>query len=154
MKTTEPRPIHLKDYVPSDYLIDEIYLDIVLDPTATRVTSRLRIRPNPDRKTGRKTPPLRLDGEEIELQKAHLSGKKLADKAYRVTKSDFTLRAPPQRPFTLELTTLCNPDANKALSGLYLSNGIYCTPVRGRGISTYNLHARSPGHIVRVHHPY
>ena len=141
MKTTEPRPIHLKDYAPSDYLIDEIYLDIVLDPTATRVTSRLRIRPNPARKPGRKAPPLRLDGEEIELQKVLLSGKKLAGSAYRVTKSDFTLRAPPQRPFTLELTTLCNPDANKTLSGLYLSNGIYCTQCEAEGFRriTYML---------------
>ena len=39
----------------------------------------------------------------------------------------------PSRDFMLEITTYCNPDANKALTGLYLSKGIYCTQCEAQG---------------------
>ena len=46
MKTDTPRPIHLKDYQPSDYLIDSVDLNVRLDPEETRITSKLKMRPN------------------------------------------------------------------------------------------------------------
>ena len=41
------QPVRLADYRPPDYLIDAVDLDISLDPHATRVVSRLSLRPNP-----------------------------------------------------------------------------------------------------------
>ena len=35
--------------------------------------------------------------------------------------------------FELTITTECNPDANTALSGLYRSNGVYCTQCEAEG---------------------
>ena len=46
MRTEEPRPIRLIDYRPPDWLIETVELDISLDPTATTVRSKLRLRPN------------------------------------------------------------------------------------------------------------
>ena len=40
-------PKLLKDYAPPDYLVDEVDLDIALDPRATQVRSKLRLRANP-----------------------------------------------------------------------------------------------------------
>src|SRR5262245_60875987 len=47
MKNETPRPIRLKDYKPPNFLIDTVALDVLLDPTHTRVKSRLKMRPNP-----------------------------------------------------------------------------------------------------------
>ena len=40
-------PKLLKDYAPPDYLIEEVELDVALEPKATRVKSKLRLRANP-----------------------------------------------------------------------------------------------------------
>ena len=48
MHTVTPRPILLEDYKPPNYLIDTVSLDVALDPTRTRVRSRLQMRANPD----------------------------------------------------------------------------------------------------------
>ena len=39
----------------------------------------------------------------------------------------------PAAGFTLEIVLTMNPEANTALSGLYLSNGIYCTQCEAEG---------------------
>ena len=54
MKTDTPRPILLKDYRPSNYLIDTVNLDVALHPTRTRVRSRLKVRANPVRGKARR----------------------------------------------------------------------------------------------------
>ena len=65
MKLETARPVQLKDYRPPAYLIDRVNLDVSLEPTRTRIRSKLAIRPNP-KATGRREQ-LRLDGEQLEL---------------------------------------------------------------------------------------
>ncbi len=139
MKTDTPRPIYLKDHQPSDYLIDTVALDVQLYPTKTRVKSRLKIRPNPDSR--KKNAPLRLDGENLELEGVKLANRKLGPKDYSLSKRYLTIQKVPNRPFTIEITTTCNPKANNALSGLYLSRGIYSTQCEAQGFRriTYYL---------------
>ena len=129
-KTDTPRQIKLKNYKPSDYLIDKVYLDFSLHPTATRVRSRLTMRPNPAA-TGK--PRLRLDGEHLELIEVKLDGTVLTAADYTQTPTDLTIRKAPTKAFKLEITTEVDPEANKALSGLYLSKGIYCTQCEAEG---------------------
>ena len=132
MKTDTPRPILLKDYKPSSYLIDTVSLDVVLHPTETRVSSRLKVRPNP-KVTGR-LGPLVLDGEMLSLVSIKIDSVALAASSYEVDASGgLTIAKPPGKPFTLEIVATCNPDANKALSGLYLSRGVYCTQCEAQG---------------------
>ena len=50
----------LKDYAPPDYLIEAVALDVSLEPTTARVSSKLTMHPNPKAEPGR---PLVLDGE-------------------------------------------------------------------------------------------
>src|SRR5262245_47780171 len=131
MKTDTPRPVHLKDYRPPNYLIDTVALDVSLHPTRTRVSARLKVRRNP---ACRDDPgPLRLDGELIELESVHLDGRQLGSGDYRLVDGDLVIAAPPRNPFTLETVTYCNPQANKAMTGLYLSRGIYCTQCEAQG---------------------
>ncbi len=131
MKTDTPRPIRLKDYRPPDYLIDKVDLDFSLDPTRTRVRARLQVSPNPA-----VTSPgeLCLDGENLELDYISLDGRELKLKAdYDLTDVGLTLKVPPTKPFRLEIINFINPDANKALQGLYRSRGIYCTQCEAHG---------------------
>ncbi|MCB1504714.1 MAG: aminopeptidase N [Hyphomicrobiaceae bacterium] len=131
MKTDTPRPIRLKDYRPPEYLIDKVDLDIQLDPTRTRVRARLDVRPNP---TAANPGPLNLDGEHLELDEIRLGGKELKlGTDYDLTNIGLALRSPPQKPFRLEIVTFIDPDANKALQGLYRSRGIYCTQCEAHG---------------------
>ena len=131
MKTDVPRPIRLENYRPPEYLIDTVELNFTLDPTRTRVMSRLEMRPNPD--AAKKGQPLSLDGENLELGEVRLDGKKLKPIDYQVTDRHLIIPRVPQKPFTLEIETFVNPEANKALQGLYRSRGIYCTQCEPEG---------------------
>ena len=131
MNDPAPQPIFLKDYAPSQFLIDTVLLDVNLHPTATRVRSRLQMRPNPENSGAGAA--LVLDGEALELDEIRLQGAKLSQSDYEVTDNSLTLPGVPNAPFELEITTYCNPEANKALSGLYRSRDIFCTQCEAQG---------------------
>ena len=124
MSTTQMKTIRLKDYKPTPYLIDEVELSFKLVPLATRVVSKLSMRPNAKAK---RHGALRLDGENIKLISVSLNGDRLTASEYAADAESLTLKNLPKKPFTLEIETECAPAQNTALSGLYMSNGIYCT---------------------------
>ena len=129
MRTEEPRPIRLKDYRPPDWLIETVDLDVSLDPTATTVRSRLRLKPN-----SAGTPaPLVLDGEELKLRSLALDGKPLPSESFIATPDRLTIAQPPNRPFTLEIETVIDPAANTQLMGLYRAGATYCTQCEAEG---------------------
>ena len=125
------QPKLLKDYAPPDYLIETVELDFALDPKATRVKSKLRLRRNPKAAPGDR--PLVLDGEGLVLQSLAIDGKPLGLDDYRLGEKSLTIHNVPARPFTLETVTLCDPEANTALSGLYRSRDTYCTQCEPEG---------------------
>src|SRR6478672_6173511 len=125
------QPKLLKDYAPPDYLVETVDLDFTLDPKATKVKSKLRLRPNP--KAGTDGRPLFLDGEGLVLQSLALDGKPLGLDDYCLDEKSLTILKVPARPFTVETITLCDPEANTALSGLYRSRGTYCTQCEPEG---------------------
>jgi aminopeptidase N len=125
------QPKLLKDYAAPDYLIEEVELDVRLAPRATRVDSKLRIRPNPKVATGGR--PLQLDGEGLVLDRVAIDGNRLSPSDYALKDGSLTIPRVPAHPFTLELVTYCDPEANTALSGLYLSRGTYCTQCEPEG---------------------
>jgi aminopeptidase N len=131
METQTPQPVLLKDYKPSPWLVDAVDLDFQLDPTATRVRARLTVKPNPAHK-GRPGP-LVLDGEAITLESVSIDRKALSPAEYAVSDEALTIKKPPAGRFRLEIVTICNPEANKALSGLYVSKGIFCTQCEAQG---------------------
>jgi len=125
------QPKLLKDYAPPDYLVETVDLDFALDPKATKVKSKLRLRPNPKAAAG--GCPLVLDGEGLVLQSVALDGKPFGLDDYRLDEKSLTIAKVPARPFMLETVTLCDPEANTALSGLYRSRGTYCTQCEPEG---------------------
>ncbi|MFN3673862.1 MAG: aminopeptidase N, partial [Bosea sp. (in: a-proteobacteria)] len=130
MRADETPAIRIEDYRPSDWLIDTVDLDIGLEPQATRVRALLGLRPNP---AGRAGAPLVLDGDELALELLLLDGERLDRSGYEASAQSLTLRAPPQRPFTLLIETVIDPSANTKLMGLYRSSNVYCTQCEADG---------------------
>ena len=127
MRTEEPRPIRLKDYRPPDWIIETADLDVSLDPTATTVRAKLKLKPNG-------TPaPLVLDGDELKLRSLSLDGRPLPSESFVATPERLTIAQPPNRPFTLEIETVIDPAANTQLMGLYRAGTTYCTQCEAEG---------------------
>jgi len=131
MKNDKPRPILLKDYRPPNYLIDQVGLEIALEAARTRVRARLRMRANSA--FPGKPGPLRLHGELLELESVRLDSRQLGPSDYELGDKELVIGSPPGGAFTLETVAYCNPEANKALTGLYRSRGIYCTQCEAQG---------------------
>ena len=121
-------PILLSDYRPPDYLIEAVDLDVSLHPSATRVVSRLTMRPNPKGVAGA---PLVLDGDGVVARRVELDGTAL-DMALAKPDS-LTIANPPRRPFSLLVESIVDPSANTQLSGLYRSGSAYCTQCEAEG---------------------
>ncbi len=130
MRTDVAQPIRLADYRAPDYLIDRVDLDIRLDQQATRVVSRLSIRPNPK---GSADADLVLDGDGLKIKRLALDGANLDINANFVTPDRLTIASPPDEPFTLEIETELNPSANTQLMGLYRTGLAYCSQCEAEG---------------------
>ncbi|MGV8996449.1 MAG: aminopeptidase N [Parvibaculaceae bacterium] len=141
MRAEDPRPILLKDYTPPAYLIDEVRLEIELDPAATRVRCVMKMRKNPAAKGNG---PLVLDGQKLKLASVKLDGETLSSNAYQVTPDHLTLPEMPDGDFTLETVVTCGPEANTQLSGLYLASDIYCTQCEAEGFRRITYYPDRP----------
>ena len=138
MRSDQGQPVRLADYRAPDFLIDAVALDVVLHPTATRVRSTLKMRPNP---AGRADAPLVLDGDELVATAVALDGHDLDLATGFATADRLLVDAPPRRPFTLSVETVVDPSSNTALMGLYRSGSAYCTQCEAEGFRriTYAL---------------
>ena len=133
MKTDVPRPVRLKDYRPPDFLIDTVNLKVSLHASETKIINRMKVRRNPDAK--RPATSLHLDGEHLILGEVRCNRQTVDTTDYVVSKDKLTLTNLPDgdAPFTLEIETTVNPDANTRLEGLYRSRGVYCTQCEAQG---------------------
>lgn len=128
-----PPTILLSDYTRPAYLVPTVDLAFALDDVgaATTVTSKLSITRAADAPAD-----LVLDGEQVDLKTLSIDGKALAADAYTVTDTSLTIPAaslPASGAFTLEATVVIAPAANKALEGLYMSSGNYCSQCEAEG---------------------
>ncbi len=153
MTAATPPTIHLKDYASPAQIIRHVRLVVALHPTATQVTSTLQIEP-------RQNAPLVLHGEGLQLVSLGIDGMNLTPDAFSYEGDLLTIRQVPRKAFTLTIEQRCNPQANTALSGLYLSNGIYCTQMEAEGfrrfaffhdrpdvMATYDVRIEAPGSL-------
>lgn len=139
LRDAQPKVIHLKDYRPPEYLIDETKLHIQLNDEETLVTATLVMRRNP-LDTKRATAELVLDGQELELRKVLLNDLELEPEDYRVSTDHLTIFSVPEA-FKLETVVTIKPQNNTSLEGLYKSSKMYCTQCEAEGFRkiTYYL---------------
>jgi aminopeptidase N len=131
MRTDTGQVVRLEDYRESSFLIPETRLLFRLDPERTAVISELTV----TTRTGQPSnEPLRLDGDAIAPKSISIDGTALAPEAYEVLPDGLIIRElPASGRFTLSIETELSPRDNKALSGLYRSNGVYCTQCEAEG---------------------
>jgi len=146
MLRENPQPIYLKDYRPPRFLIDSVELRFELDDADTRVQAQLELRRNPAADPGDGA--LRLDGEQLELQRIALDGTELAETAYRIDDEGLTLPQVPDR-FRLETEVLIHPAANTALEGLYRSGPMLCTQCEAEGFRKITYYLDRPDVMSR-----
>ena len=143
MRTDTPQPIRLADYTPPDFLIDEVHLDFDLQPSATRVKAKLSIRRNGDHDR-----PLRLNGERLKPVSVAVDGRVLAEGEHAVDDEWLTVPGVPDA-FRLETEVEIDPDGNKALEGLYMSAGRFCTQCEAEGFRKITWFADRPDVLSR-----
>ncbi len=136
MRDAAPTTIYLKDYTPFGYLVDNVHLTFDLAANATRVTSRIAFRPNPE--ASDRT--FFLHGEQLKLIRASIDG---ADVSPSLTPEGLTVAAP-DAPFVWEAEVEIDPDNNTALEGLYMSNGMYCTQCEAEGFRKITYYPDRP----------
>jgi aminopeptidase N len=142
---SEQKTVYLADYQPYSHLVDSVDLTFRLHPTATRVIARMDLRPNPERKDRNH---LRLDGEGVTLISCRLDGQPFTP---TLDAQSLTIAAHelPDGPFTLETEVEIAPEANTALEGLYMSNGMYCTQCEAEGFRKITYYPDRPDVMSR-----
>src|SRR5438309_6323903 len=123
MREPQPKAIHLKDYLPPEFRIDSVDLDVDLRDDHARVRAKLQVRRNAG------SGPLVLDGEELQLISVSLDGKQ---PQYEVTAQKLTLRDVPDA-FTLETVSRIVPQKNTQLEGLYATKNGFVTQCEAEG---------------------
>ncbi|MCB1453491.1 MAG: aminopeptidase N, partial [Rhizobiaceae bacterium] len=121
----------LEDYRETDYLIPETQLTFQLSPNRTRVIAELTV----ERREGvSDDTPLILDGDGLQLAGLEIDGTRVNLENVEITPDRLAINAPPRaRSFKLRIETDVDPAANKALSGLYQSSGVFCTQCEAEG---------------------
>lgn len=145
-KTSKPQEIYLKDYAPSNYLIESAFLHFDLHPEYTIVKSILKFYRNKASKGDNNT--LSLDGEELQLRTVLIDGKTLEPSQYEVSPSKLIIPNVPDE-FVLETEVLIKPAENKALSGLYQSKENYCTQCEAQGFRRITYFLDRPDVLTR-----
>jgi aminopeptidase N len=143
MRTDIPQPIHLSDYRAPDFFVDEVHLDVDLAPNTTRVRARLTVRRN-----GEHDRPMKFNGERLKLISVAVDGGALAPTDYEIDDEFLTIAGPPER-FTLETEVEIDPEGNKALEGLYMSAGRYCTQCEAEGFRKITYFPDRPDVLAR-----
>ena len=143
MRTDTPQQVRLADYRPPAFLIDETDLTFILEPATTRVKARLTIRRNGDHQE-----PLRLDGERLKPISVVLDGQPIGPSGRTIDDKGLSIADVPDR-FLLETEVEIDPAANKALMGLYMSGGRFCTQCEAQGFRTITWFADRPDVLSR-----
>ena len=128
MRTDTAPTIYRKDYLPPNYWVDTVEMGFDLDPQATRIATRMKMRRNPTGAASTVT----LYGEELQLVQLRLNGKQLSAREYQLRDGILTIPDAPS-DITLEIETLVRPDQNTSLMGLYVSNGNFFTQCEAEG---------------------
>jgi aminopeptidase N len=149
MRDTNPQTVYLKDYTAPEYLIDSVELNFTLDDENTQVISRLTMRRNPASRSAGKS--LTLAGENLKLLRVNLNdGDDLTMADYQQTADELIINQVPQdKSFVLTIENQINPQANTALEGLYLSNGMLCTQCEAEGFRKITYYLDRPDVMAR-----
>ncbi len=135
MKENEaPKACLRSEYCPPDWTIEHIALQFDLIADATTVTAEMQVKRCDAEQldASSSTPPLVLDGVDLQLLSVAVDGKPLSADDYHCDDVSLTLHELPSQCL-LSVVTRIDPVNNKALEGLYQSSGNFCTQCEAQG---------------------
>jgi len=136
------------DYRPPAFLVDDVALELDLDPARTEVATTFAFRRNPAAARADRRAPLVLDGEQQENVRVELDGRALAPDALTVRTSALALAGVPEAG-TLTVRSTIAPARNVALEGLYVSSGVFCTQCEPEGFRRITYFPDRPDVLAR-----
>ena len=127
------------DYRAPSHQIDNVFLDFQLHPTRTCVTSKIEIAPTAQESD------LLLNGRELELEYIKVDGRVISEGSgySKLPNGDIIVHGI-DHAVTLEIRNYINPQANKSLLGLYLSNGNFTTQCEAEGFRRITYYPDRP----------
>ena len=140
----QPKEIFLSDYQPSNYSIQTVHLTFDLFDTHTTVkNSSTFTLEKQNKKSLNSTKELFLNGIDLKLLDIKINGNTLEPNEYELNEKGLTIKNPPEQ-FTLQTTVEIDPESNKQLMGLYMSDGMYCTQNEPEGFRRITYHIDRP----------
>jgi aminopeptidase N len=128
MRTDTSPTIYRSEYTPPAYWVETVEIGFDLDPSTTRVATRMSLTRNPAAAGNSMT----LFGDGIELVQLRLNGMLLSKRDYRLADGILLIPNAPDQAM-LEIETIVHPDKNTSLMGLYVSNGNFFTQCEAEG---------------------
>ena len=147
MKTDLPQSFRRLEYRPPVYTFDHVDLDIALDPSRTIVKSRIEVLPGKGFTPGA---PLVLVGQELEFVSLRINGE--AFRHFELTPESLTIHSLPNEgkdKFIVEIISVCVPNKNTSLMGLYVSNGNFFTQCEAEGFRKITYFLDRPDVMAR-----
>lgn len=138
MREGIPGTIFRADYQPPDFGIRHIELEVSIFDGRTQVIATLSI----ERKTLHPAP-LRLDGEQLELQWVELDGQRLEGSQYALTSNQLVIADLPDQCVLRTCVQIC-PEENSSLEGFYRSQSAYCTQCEAEGFRKITYYPDRP----------
>ncbi|MDS1142044.1 aminopeptidase N [Pusillimonas sp. SM2304] len=143
MRTDTAPTISRHDYQPYPYRLPQVLLDFELNPAQTRVRAQLHFEPaTPEPQ------PLVLNGQDLQLESIVLNGIALGPDQYRLQDETLTV-FPGAGPVTLEIVSVCQPQQNSSLMGLYVSGDQLFTQCEAEGFRRISWFPDRPDVMAR-----
>ena len=147
MKTDLPQSFRRLEYLPPVYTFDQVELDIALDPARTIVKSKIEVLPGKSFEPGA---PLVLVGQELEFVSLRINGE--AHRHFELTPETLSIHSLPNEgkdKFIVEIISVCVPNKNTSLMGLYVSNGNFFTQCEAEGFRKITYFLDRPDVMAR-----
>ena len=147
MKTELAQSFRRLEYCPPVYTFDQVELDIALDPARTIVKSKIEVLPGKGFELGA---PLVLLGQELEFVSLRINGE--AHRHFELTPQTLTIHSLPnegKEKFIVEIISVCVPEKNTSLMGLYVSNGNFFTQCEAEGFRKITYFLDRPDVMAR-----
>ena len=132
---------HRSGYMPPAFMVTAAHLDINIFAEQTLVTTRLELVKNPDAVDAAND--MLLNGRDLELQQLSIDDVDIAKDDWPVDEAGIHLTGLPDRCVVQSLS-VCHPETNTALEGLYLSGGMYCTQCEPEGFRRIGFYPDRP----------
>jgi aminopeptidase N len=149
MKTDLAPSFQRLAYSPPPFLFGQVDLDIALDPAKTIVKSRIEVLPN-SADTSAEASTLVLYGIDLEFMSLRING--TPHRHFELSPETLTIHSLPgdgAEPFTLEVISICVPEKNTSLMGLYVSNGNFFTQCEAEGFRKITYFLDRPDVMAR-----